>query len=498
MAMKSFIGMIWFCCKFTENLSCSGQHKMICRRIETKSRRYQIVVVAIFTTLFLNSCASLRTQVPPTPSPEPTATTSTLSLDGPWLLINDDSQTYAANVDGSGLTLLLSDFSIWTFENPPTSSTIAAIAHKKAAVSYNLLVFNLPSNKVEYQIPLLSFYKQQSITPDGTGVGPLSGIMGSQPGNSSIRWSPDGRYLAFMGAIDSPTSSLYVYDQQNNVAKKLAQNTYHAVNPVWSPDGQWIIYEEVSNFHGWLTEGIWAVKADGSKAKLLYKPENSRAQEILGWVGNNQFVVFDRTLSLGEGNVRMINLETGDSKELYSGVFFSIALDNKNGAIAFSPYPGAPGAGSDLEMGIYLVSPDTTTPQLISPDIRWVSWDNEKELFISDVACTSNPEEVIAFNSSGVSQCISPKKQGNRDYISPDQQLYLDTSSNSFSLYQTNGELVGTVEKHIEAFAWSPNSQGIIFSSSKTLFYLSLPTMDIQEIYRSQNDRLSFRLVGVP
>ena len=64
------------------------------------------------------------------------------------------------------------------------------------------------------------------------------------------RWTLFG----FYGGYRRATTSLYVYDSDQDTVKRLSENKYQAVAPFWSPDGQRIVFEEVSNFHGWFTE----------------------------------------------------------------------------------------------------------------------------------------------------------------------------------------------------------------------------------------------------
>ena len=56
---------------------------------------------------------------------------------------------------------------------------------------------------------------------------------------SNVAWQPgDGRLLAFTGAINGPTSDLYLYDTQSGEFTQLTDGPSQAIAPSWSPDGQ--------------------------------------------------------------------------------------------------------------------------------------------------------------------------------------------------------------------------------------------------------------------
>ena len=458
------------------------------------------VVCAIAFLLLLNACAfsaPTRTATPPfsTSTNEiiPTTTEGSLTIEGPWLIIIDDNQTYVANRDGTCLTPLLSGVSAWQVAISPTSNMVAVATYKQRRLNeLTLFLFNLPDKNIKREISLLSFFTKQPKSFDNDeSTGPWYGI------NDNIQWSPDGRYLAFMGAIESPSSSLYVYDSHKDVIKRLSQNTYQAANPTCSPNGQWIIFEGVSNFQGPVTEGIWAATPDGTQLKLLYKPIDYAQQEILDWVGNDNFVVVDKSYAIVQGNIRIVNLETGNVVMLYAGSYLNVSLDTKHAAVAFSPWSGAPGAGLNLEGGIYLVSPEITKPKLISlaDGGPWATWDSETELFISSIECKNISGSVIAFNSSGDTSCV-PKPEPKLD-MSPDGQWYI-VESDGLNVYRADGEILGTISEITNGSTnWRPDSQGFFVETKETLFYVSLPDLIVHIVYQTKNEFFYTTWVGV-
>lgn len=58
-----------------------------------------------------------------------------------------------------------------------------------------------------------------------------------------LRYSPNGRYLAFSQSNDQQSQfDLAVYDQQSKTVHSIKNSGYSEEAPVWSPDGKWLAY----------------------------------------------------------------------------------------------------------------------------------------------------------------------------------------------------------------------------------------------------------------
>jgi hypothetical protein len=453
----------------------------------TIAPRTSIFNMFIACMLFLSACGfSDITAATPSPTFAIPANENSLYSDQPWLVyLTDGDQTYVTNNDGTGLTPLLSDYSVREVAGSSTSNLVAMTAsNKEDKLSFSLLLVDLPDTNVYREIPLLSFFLTDPGSFDDGPTGPMNGVIGG------IQWSPDGRYLAFMGAIETPSSALYVYDSNQNTLKRISQNDHQAVEPIWSPDGRWIIYKEVSNFHGWATEGIWAASLDGTELKMLYKPTDHVPQEILGWTGDDNLVVADKGAD-GRRNIRIVNIKSGTIKVLFPGYFLGASLDTLHGMVAFSPLSGAPGAGLNLKPGTYLVSAENTTPKRISP--VWISWDSKIDFFVSGVHCENGPAGIIAFNSLGDKKCIAEPKRN----ISPNNQFHIVMDDN-LNIYQMNGGKLGTIPEITGGrIIWRPDSNGFFVQTDHILYYVAIENLIPQKLYQSKSDFSNFTWVGI-
>ena len=84
--------------------------------------------------------------------------------------------------------------------------------------------------------------------------------------NEMAAWSPDGRRIAYLGGKAGDVlgaGAIYVINADGTGVQKLADTTAD-VPPVWSPDGQWLVYRK-----DWNTTEWWIVPAAGGAARLV-------------------------------------------------------------------------------------------------------------------------------------------------------------------------------------------------------------------------------------
>jgi len=180
------------------------------------------------------------------------------------------------------------------------------------------------------------------------------------------KWSPDGRYVAFVGAIDGPSSDLYLYDSLSNSIRRLTTGENQVGNFFWSPDSRWVVHEEVSHFNGWVVEAMWAASSVNDEVRWLYSPSTKYGQELLGWIDSDRFITFEHSWD-GDSNLRLVSIRNGTGPSLFPGYFFEPFLDPDTGTVAFAPLLGAPNTNI-AEPGIYLVSIRSTTPRRVPID----------------------------------------------------------------------------------------------------------------------------------
>jgi TolB protein len=97
------------------------------------------------------------------------------------------------------------------------------------------------------------------VAPDGTGTRAVSGS--AKTGEERhIAWSPDGTALAFAGRLPSGETRIWKVAMDGSAPVALTDGTSKADQPVWSPDGKYLVYASDHGGNG----DLFLMRADGS------------------------------------------------------------------------------------------------------------------------------------------------------------------------------------------------------------------------------------------
>ncbi len=175
----------------------------------------------------------------------------------PRKLVSEGPEQYSLAMSRQGGTLVYTrrqdDANLWIVER------------EKGAWKPARMLSVFASNRVE---------RSPDLSPDGKLLafasnrhGPMELWIGERDGSHlrqltsfameaawSVRWSPDGKKLAV--STGERGGALYVLDVVGGQPRKLASS---ALDPCWSPDGEWIFY-----WRAWtMPPGIFKIKAEG-------------------------------------------------------------------------------------------------------------------------------------------------------------------------------------------------------------------------------------------
>jgi len=377
-----------------------------------------------------------------------------------------------------------------------------------------LRVIDLASGAVSEISPLLSPALERQWESSASQIPePARAVMDE----SSLSWSPDGRYLAFIAAADGPSADLYVYDSQRRQSLRLTKGTRQAASPFWSPNGNWIITLEVDTFGSganaaWKVTAVWAAAANGSEIHRLYTPPGtSGGERFLGWTGPDSLVVATWTPE-GIRSVRELPLNTRWLNPIFRGPAATVAFDPASRWLYFTqdelsaqappdvstpeattPEPTAgqistqeastPEAATPAVLpapprlpGLYRLSPEKGAhPELVlAGSWRQVSWQPQTGLFAAQ-----GVQGTFFASPGGKVQLI---KNEDNALLSPNQ-LWIagwgdaqSGPSNGVRLYQPDGALLQQVTPDpVQLLVWTPDSRGVYYLSGSTLYQATFP-----------------------
>lgn len=320
------------------------------------------------------------TEPPTTPTPAPShspgpspTVSSSLSEDGPWLIVSSESSDsqwsiWALNPDGGGLTQLV-DRAVAIYGSQLQMSVSPA---------GGLVAF---VDEVGSDIPrlrLLSLGDRTvttitSLMPAGFDWSRLdqAGYQAAMQTYAAVTrsagaWSRDGTRLALVGAMDGPSSDLYLYSVRARQFTRLTDGSTEAVLPIWSPDERYILHGAAADLNygasgaGYDLTGMWAARPDGSGAQLVYPLDYRGFERVLRWGSNTTFLVDRWEFPYGYSDLRMVDIQAGQAQSIWQPGYAQRAYDPHSRTVLFEvPFPrGDQHCDEGRAPGVYLLPVD--------------------------------------------------------------------------------------------------------------------------------------------
>jgi len=129
------------------------------------------------------------------------------------------------------------------------------------------------------------------INVDGTGQTPLPTVPG---GDFDPDWSPDGNFIAFTSRRNGGRPRIYLLDLRDDSVKRLSEQYSYASQPAWSPDGKKIAYMTTQKG----PVQIWTMNADGSNQAIFTRSADAINTHPV-WSVDGEMILFNQVESNG-------------------------------------------------------------------------------------------------------------------------------------------------------------------------------------------------------
>jgi hypothetical protein len=441
----------------------------------------------------------------PEKTPSGVPSNAILSIDGPWVIFPEDSGLWAVNNDGTCLVRLVEfpEFLIYGFSYS-VSPTGGMIAFSGPVEEYfgdqpfepdlqsspHLYLLNLPEPDPIPITVLMEPIQIQSIATDYPGPDEttfeessffrIEQIKAALARPNSVAWSPSGDQLAFVAALDGPTTDLYVLDVDKGIIRRLSSGLTQAVDIEWSRDGRYIVHKAVSDINigrsgpMLIIEGIWSAATDGSSLTLLMDGES----EVVGWISDFELLLHKWDWDCWRYQLSSVDIRTGISKILWRGPFEYAVSDPVSGRVlighGYSESASFPGSICPVEYhsGLYLLSGDGTTERVGNwepfKDHPPFSWSSEWNSFIY------KQEGEVRYLSPGGEDSVPPSTSSIPPLISPSGQLLAERQGTTIRILGEGMEDVYVGGSFCNVL-WGADDQTLFLSDDENLYIAHAP-----------------------
>jgi hypothetical protein len=438
-----------------------------------KTTRFLIHILTVLLVWSMSACTTAAAPQPETsPDQVEVPAASTGAENGPWLVVQTDDSVDMRQVEGDGVNTLLWGSSaaqpavFFAHENPDNPSGWFALLDSQ---TMTLRIHASPGEEPATEIPPLS----NPEINEGQMTAFRQVLTSTAP--PALAWSPDGGAAVFLAAIDHPSLELYLFDSSNLSVTRLLEGSRDVYQPTWSPDGQWVVYDEIDGLNTiglWSVTAVKAVRANASQTVTLYEPL-SYAEPRLGWSSPDAFIVHSAR-DRGPVDMREVSLESGKASPIFNGVFSSPAYDPASGQAFFILSDNFNDADAQPP-GIYRAS-KTRPPELLSPG-TWISleWNAASGVLLA----VEEASGAAAINPSG--QIVRFAGENNLPTVSAQGDLYAFSGGEGsprpgLRVYSGEGDLVVDASSTaVEGRWWLPGGQ-LAYTQGDDLFLLANPS----------------------
>lgn len=423
-----------------------------------------------------------------------------LDSEGPWMMIEAGEGFWFVGAQGnqSGVINIPPQFTSGSAQPAPGGGLVGLVFSEFSKNVKVLQVFSLPENQVIYEQDLLA-YDGESLSFEGQNEAEEFEL-DRKTAVGRLAWSSDGKQLAFVSSHLGPSPDVYILDIESGEVNQISSEPSHEVGLNWSPGDAYLFYAGVdklhvnhtgSGFSGWK---FYAARPDGSEILVAGEGMQNRGGEaVLGWYSENQALMTSSIGTCGTFDLRLLNIETGETQMVWEGLFdeFAYAPESKRVMVWLSLLPPkTDDCGTKSAGGLYSLALPTGTQKKIkgfSKDIRLVTpqYSEAGGVFKVGIFDVSNPPTWLTVDKTGKIEDFNL----DQPFFSPDGSSYALVGLNAGSLVVigVDGQEDTVVwEGEVLFPTWTPDGSGLFYfnregSGDFSLYYWT-QTPDAQSV----------------
>lgn len=416
-----------------------------------------------------------------------------LFLDPFWFGIREIPLPEGARIPMSSLAGLAPDGAYYAYY---TGSTDTA--------DLTLMLYDLNTESIATEIPLLSSdYPDnfQELADELIASGNIPPVLGQfgpdemaeelqnafEYGIETLAWSPEGRYLAFSGQMEGPSSDLYVLDLETMEITRLTSGMSMMERIGWSPDGHWIRHASFYFVGAGYRITNYAASRDGSEV-ISFPSEVG-----LGWgpwLTTNLFLAHEADNGPGMYDLMVMNASSGGVKTIFDGAFYDYALDPESNTILLQSYHFF---DDDPQEGLYRIqaSEPYTVTWLSNSGLRYFEYIGLEEFpFIG----TPFEQGTVLIRSDGSVEPIS-NQYLSWEPASDGTTLALFSSQGNDGLWIYYSDLDQRLDVYsgsVRWVRWGPNLDVLFYSTNQELHAYTLYSREDTLIYTWPDSPVSY------
>jgi hypothetical protein len=283
-------------------------------------------------------------------------------------------------------------------------------------------------------------------------------------------WSPGGNALAFSGAMDGPSTDLYLYDLPSGKISRLSSGSRNIDFIRWFPKGDRILYG--SSYARCMGDCslYYVTNLDGSKTREIKNFDAYGGETIMGnWATESTLLVHSLANGPGICCLRNFDFEADRESFLYGDAFQTYAYDPESNILALSIDDDT--IVANREPGVYFVERNGMRRVEAFATVSYLGW--------KDYPFILSGETTKLLSAAGTTKTLFDKglvpfASRNNLYVALADGEW-SNERNGLKIFDHRGNLMLEVkDQNISKVIWRIDSEGLFYEAGNQLFYVGL------------------------